>query len=42
MENTYRLQFSLSVLLSFLKAGLTSAYFNAVGKVELDNELLKL
>ena len=27
---------------SFLKAGLTSSYFNAVGKVELDNDLLKL
>ena len=36
------LQFFLSVLSYFSKAGLTSAYFNAVEKVELDNELLRL
>ena len=36
------LYFFLSVLPSFFKTGLTSAYFNAVGKVKLDNELLKL
>ena len=34
--------FSLSVLLSFLNIGRTSACFNAVGKEELDNKLLKL
>ena len=36
------LQFSLPDLSSFLKTGLTSAYFKPVGKEELDRELLKL
>ena len=35
------LLFPLSILSSFLKTGLTSAYFNTVGKVELHNDLLK-
>ena len=34
--------FQLSVFSSFLRTGLTSAYFNAVEKVELDKELLKV
>ena len=36
------LLFSLSVLPSFLKTCLLSTYFNALGKVKLDNKLLKL
>ena len=36
------LQFSLLVLPSFLKTGITWAYFKPVGKEKLDRELLKL
>ena len=40
-ENIYWHVVFMSVLASFLKTGFTSAYFNPVGKVKLDNELLK-
>ena len=43
MENTYQpIVFLISFVIFFEKKGSTSAYFNEVGKVELDNELLKL
>ena len=35
------LQFSLTVLLSFLDVGVMSVYFKGVGKTGLDKELLK-
>ena len=42
-ENTYQpIVFLISFVIFFEKKGSTSAYFNEVGKVELDNELLKL
>ena len=42
-ENTYQaIVFLISFAIFFEEKGLTSAYFNEVGKVELDTELLKL